>query len=66
MCVSANHVVLVLANQSVDVWITWWGDGRFRPSDDVGFWLGLYTSMSVTETIFISLAIMYVPSSDVC
>lgn len=46
---------------SVDVWITWWGDGKFRPSDDVGFWLGLYTSMSVAETVFISLAIMYVP-----
>ncbi|KAK2593714.1 hypothetical protein QQS21_008579 [Conoideocrella luteorostrata] len=59
LIVSASYVILqgVLIMMRY-VWITWWGDGKFRPSDDVGFWLGLYTAMSMGETVFISLAIM--------
>lgn len=48
------------ANCLSDVWITWWGDATFRPSGDVGFWLGIYGFLSISEPIFIGLAIMSV------
>lgn len=42
------------------VWLTWWGDGRGRPSNDVGYWLSIFTVMAAIEAILISLAIMSV------
>jgi hypothetical protein len=41
----------------LDVWITWWGDGKGRPSTDLGYWLSIYTIMSAFEGVFITLAI---------
>ncbi|KAJ4255444.1 hypothetical protein NW762_009439 [Fusarium torreyae] len=39
------------------VWITWWGDGKGRDSTDVGYWLSIYTVLSLLEGVFITLAI---------
>ncbi|UKZ93816.1 uncharacterized protein TrAFT101_008724 [Trichoderma asperellum] len=41
------------------VWLTWWGDGRGRSSNDVGYWLSIFTFMAVIEAVLISLAIMH-------
>ncbi|KAJ4863834.1 ABC transporter domain-containing protein [Trichoderma breve] len=41
------------------VWLTWWGDGRGRSSNDVGYWLSIFTVMAVIEAVLISLAIMH-------
>ncbi|KAM0258788.1 hypothetical protein ACHAQJ_003630 [Trichoderma viride] len=41
------------------VWLTWWGDGRGRSSNDVGYWLSIFTVMAVIEAVLISLAIMF-------
>ncbi|KAL6910741.1 multidrug resistance-related protein [Trichoderma evansii] len=41
------------------VWLTWWGDGRGRPSNDVGYWLSIFTVMAAIEAVLISLAIMH-------
>ncbi|UKZ70396.1 uncharacterized protein TrAtP1_011377 [Trichoderma atroviride] len=41
------------------VWLTWWGDGRGRPSNDVGYWLSIFTVLAVVEAVLISLAIMH-------
>ncbi|UKZ46329.1 hypothetical protein TrVGV298_000530 [Trichoderma virens] len=40
------------------VWLTWWGDGRGRASNDVAYWLSIFTVMAVVEATLISLAIM--------
>ncbi|TFB04442.1 Multidrug resistance-associated protein 1 [Trichoderma ghanense] len=42
------------------VWLTWWGDGRGRSSNDVGYWLSIFTFLAVIEATLISLAIMQV------
>ncbi|KAL7945596.1 P-loop containing nucleoside triphosphate hydrolase protein [Trichoderma barbatum] len=41
------------------VWLTWWGDGRGRASNDVGYWLSIFTVMAVAEAVLISLAIWH-------
>ncbi|KAL6878945.1 P-loop containing nucleoside triphosphate hydrolase protein [Trichoderma novae-zelandiae] len=41
------------------VWLTWWGDGRGRSSNDVGYWLSVFTVMAVIEATLISLAIIH-------
>ncbi|KAL7903374.1 multidrug resistance-related protein [Trichoderma sp. TUCIM 5745] len=41
------------------VWLTWWGDGRGRSSNDVGYWLSVFTCLAVEEAVLISLAIMH-------
>ncbi|KAL7925556.1 multidrug resistance-related protein [Trichoderma austrokoningii] len=41
------------------VWLTWWGDGRGRSSNDVGYWLSIFTFLAVVEAVLISLAIMH-------
>ncbi|KAM0479830.1 hypothetical protein ACHAPX_004407 [Trichoderma viride] len=41
------------------VWLTWWGDGRGRSSNDVGYWLSIFTVLAVIEAVLISLAIMH-------
>ncbi|KAM0561862.1 hypothetical protein ACHAPJ_003033 [Fusarium lateritium] len=41
------------------VWITWWGDGKGRDSTDVGYWLSIYTVLSLLEGVFITLAIAF-------
>ncbi|GFP55423.1 ABC multidrug transporter B [Trichoderma asperellum] len=41
------------------VWLTWWGDGRGRSSNDVGYWLSIFTLLAVIEAVLISLAIMH-------
>ncbi|EHK26141.1 uncharacterized protein TRIVIDRAFT_36031 [Trichoderma virens Gv29-8] len=41
------------------VWLTWWGDGRGRASNDVAYWLSIFTVMAVVEATLISLAIMH-------
>ncbi|RFU76786.1 multidrug resistance-related [Trichoderma arundinaceum] len=41
------------------VWLTWWGDGRGRSSNDVAYWLSIFTVMAVIEASLISLAIMH-------
>ncbi|KAL7915178.1 P-loop containing nucleoside triphosphate hydrolase protein [Trichoderma velutinum] len=40
------------------VWLTWWGDGRGRSSNDVGYWLSIFTVLAVFEAVTVSLAIM--------
>ncbi|CAG7565483.1 unnamed protein product [Fusarium equiseti] len=39
------------------VWVTWWGDGRGRDSTDVGYWLSIYTVLSLFEGLLITAAI---------
>ncbi|EGR49492.1 uncharacterized protein TRIREDRAFT_60116 [Trichoderma reesei QM6a] len=41
------------------VWLTWWGDGRGRSSNDVGYWLSIFTLLAVIEATLISLAIIH-------
>jgi len=36
---TANEVVM----------LTWWGDGRGRPSNDLGYWLSLYATLGVLQ-----------------
>lgn len=42
----------------IAVWVTWWGNGKGHPSTDVGYWLGIFTTLAVLEGFFISIAIM--------
>ncbi|KPM44027.1 ABC transporter C family member 12 [Neonectria ditissima] len=39
------------------VWITWWGDGRGHDSKDLGYWLSIYTVLSILEGVLITLSI---------
>ncbi|PTB69610.1 P-loop containing nucleoside triphosphate hydrolase protein [Trichoderma citrinoviride] len=41
------------------VWLTWWGDGRGRSSNDVGYWLSIFTVLAAIEATLISLAIIH-------
>ncbi|KAL6875382.1 P-loop containing nucleoside triphosphate hydrolase protein [Trichoderma longibrachiatum] len=41
------------------VWLTWWGDGRGRSSNDVAYWLSIFTFLAVIEATLISLAIIH-------
>lgn len=40
-----------------DVWLTWWGDGKGHSSRDIGYWLSVYSVLSVLEGLFVTLAI---------
>ncbi|KAF7558681.1 hypothetical protein G7046_g5481 [Stylonectria norvegica] len=39
------------------VWLTWWGDGKGHASSDIGYWLSIYTVLSVLEGFLITAAI---------
>ncbi|KAH6893257.1 P-loop containing nucleoside triphosphate hydrolase protein [Thelonectria olida] len=39
------------------VWITWWGEGKGHSSNDLGYWMSIYTVMSLLEGILITFAI---------
>ncbi|KAI5461452.1 P-loop containing nucleoside triphosphate hydrolase protein [Mariannaea sp. PMI_226] len=39
------------------VWITWWGDGRGHSSNDLGYWMSIYTVLSALEGLIITIAI---------
>ncbi|KAL7937120.1 P-loop containing nucleoside triphosphate hydrolase protein [Trichoderma chlorosporum] len=40
------------------VWLTWWGDGRGHSSNDVAYWLSIFTVLAVVEAGLISMAIV--------
>ncbi|KAH7303548.1 P-loop containing nucleoside triphosphate hydrolase protein [Stachybotrys elegans] len=39
------------------VWLAWWGEGYHRSSDDVGYWLGTYTSFAVLDVVFLTISV---------
>ncbi|KAK5993610.1 ABC multidrug transporter B [Cladobotryum mycophilum] len=41
------------------VWLTWWGNGRGRSSNDIGYWLSTFTVLAVAEALFVAMAIMH-------
>lgn len=43
----------------LDVWLSWWGEGHQRSSDDVAYWLGIYAAFGVLDVIFITASIGY-------
>lgn len=40
------------------VWLTWWGDGRKRPSDDLGYWMTIFGLLASLDSCFIVTGIM--------
>lgn len=40
------------------VWLTWWGDGNKRPSDDLGYWMTIFGLLASLDSCFIVTGIM--------
>ncbi|CAM1508146.1 Fc.00g049940.m01.CDS01 [Cosmosporella sp. VM-42] len=57
------QVILVASSAAINmfryVWLTWWGDGKGHSSGDVGYWLSIYSVLSVLEGVLVSVAIAH-------
>lgn len=48
-----------LLTHLVAIWVSWWGNGVGHSSDSLGYWLGIFVLLAVTDVLFIMSSIGY-------